>query len=497
MKQLFVLTLIGLLGLKIASAQGTATGVISFTETITLNPDQTQVNISWPDGFQFTNEQYFLYVRAWQEENIDGKTVQIENGIYDFSKSLSGFSLQVKNQGGKLNYYAVEASSSLAGNQSPHQQSFIAAQGQTRFSLDHTPSETWIWLNGLLQFPGVWSTESKDIVLATPANAGDQLDVYYKEEEGQGGTDPLNFILTVTAIYLNDANSSNSGSVLPDSQQYATGTTINLNNDFTNTGDNFVGFFLNRDGTNPVTSIEITQNTTVYAVYDYTEPSSSSLLNGLISCWGFEETSGTMAADSHGNNHGTNSGATMNQAGLVGQSYLFDGIDDRVVVPYNTDFDMDYMTMFARFKVNRSGGKYQIIAGRPVSNTSHSYPYFNYALIVVNDASLTVQGYATVGGSRHRPAVAIPENTWVTAIMTYDGDNLTIRTDNGTPAVNSSPSGVLSKYSTDFKIGDNGGDSEPFMGNIDQIAIWNRVLTEQEIQELYNSGNGKAYPFNN
>jgi hypothetical protein len=34
-----------------------------------------------------------------------------------------------------------------------------------------------------------------------------------------------------------------------------------------------------------------------------------------------------------------------------------------------------------------------------------------------------------------------------------------------------------------------------FSGQIDSLNIWNRVLTESEITELYNSGNGKQYPF--
>ena len=67
-------------------AQGTATGVISFTGTLDLGVDQTGVTHSWPDHFVFTNDQYFLYVRAWQEETLaDGKIIQMENAIYDFS----------------------------------------------------------------------------------------------------------------------------------------------------------------------------------------------------------------------------------------------------------------------------------------------------------------------------------------------------------------------------------------------------------------------------
>ena len=35
-----------------------------------------------------------------------------------------------------------------------------------------------------------------------------------------------------------------------------------------------------------------------------------------------------------------------------------------------------------------------------------------------------------------------------------------------------------------------------FNGRIDEIGVWNRVLNDAEITQLYNGGAGKAYPFN-
>lgn len=37
--------------------------------------------------------------------------------------------------------------------------------------------------------------------------------------------------------------------------------------------------------------------------------------------------------------------------------------------------------------------------------------------------------------------------------------------------------------------------SGPQQQHLDEIGIWNRILTTNEISELYNSGNGKFYPF--
>jgi hypothetical protein len=34
-----------------------------------------------------------------------------------------------------------------------------------------------------------------------------------------------------------------------------------------------------------------------------------------------------------------------------------------------------------------------------------------------------------------------------------------------------------------------------FLGNIDEVAIWNRQITAGEVATLYNGGNGITYPF--
>lgn len=38
-------------------------------------------------------------------------------------------------------------------------------------------------------------------------------------------------------------------------------------------------------------------------------------------------------------------------------------------------------------------------------------------------------------------------------------------------------------------------DLQPFMGRIDAIGIWSRRLTPEERRDLYNSGNGRQWPF--
>ncbi len=80
------------------------TSLIFYSNTIPVT--STDVSVYWPTDFPSDN--YFLYIRAWTEESINGEIVQIQNGIYDFNKTTSGFTLKVRNPYGYLSYFAVD-----------------------------------------------------------------------------------------------------------------------------------------------------------------------------------------------------------------------------------------------------------------------------------------------------------------------------------------------------------------------------------------------------
>ncbi len=500
MKQLFILIMIFLLGLEITWAQGTATGVISYTETIALETSQTEVNHTWTEAFN--DENYFLYVRAWHEEVIDGKTVQLQNAIYDFSKTNNGFSLKLKIPGGKLTYYAVEAGQVSGINLNKYQQSFTAAQGQTRFTLDNTPLEASVWFNGLLQFDREWSIDGNDIVLTFEANDGDLVDVSYKEGESSGNdsVSTNNYSLTVTELYLSDSNASNSGSVPNESEQYAEGTSVSLSTDFPNVGDNFHGYTLNADGSNPSQSlnITITENTTVYAVYDYEDQPNSALLNDLIAYYDMEEENGTTMNDqSSGNLDGTIHGATINQPGMAGKAYAFDGIDDYIEIPDASAFDlMKNFSISCWFKVE-DVSQTQTIFGKLANADTHADPYFLYSTEATPASGefVHITSRITVGGedvtkTHYNQSTGV----WHHLIYTFEGNNMRIYLDDSIMVSKYHP-GDVDTNNLPIRIGANGGLSNFLQGQVDELGFWNKVLSDEERSELYNSGSGNAYPF--
>jgi len=80
---------------------------------------------------------------------------------------------------------------------------------------------------------------------------------------------------------------------------------------------------------------------------------------------------------------------------------------------------------------------------------------------------------------------------WHHVVWVYDGVNATCYLDNvawtPTAAAPNTAAGVLG-------IGKAPLGLNKFKGDIDEIAMWDRVLTPAEITELYNAGAGKQYP---
>jgi YD repeat-containing protein len=57
--------------------------------------------------------------------------------------------------------------------------------------------------------------------------------------------------------------------------------------------------------------------------------------------------------------------------------------------------------------------------------------------------------------------------------------------------------GGVNNSTTDFNIGRRAGSSHIhfYDGLVDEVGVWDRVLTEEELDYLYNDGDGQAYPF--
>ncbi len=229
----------------------------------------------------------------------------------------------------------------------------------------------------------------------------------------------------------------------------------------------------------------------------------TTLTNGLISYWKLDETSGN-AIDSHGNNDGTVNEATQNTSGKINTAYNFDGYNDVVTIPDSPNLNITGpFTITAWAQTNRplaENFRYlNIVAKDSIFRKGYGIEIYERA----EDDGVRLEVWARNGGTLRVAALEIlyaelwEADTWYFIAGTYDGKDLKIYLNNTHTAIGTGIN-PESTAGEPLRIGsglsEESADKE-WPGKIDEIAIWNRALTPDEIIELYNSGSGLAYPF--
>jgi len=207
---------------------------------------------------------------------------------------------------------------------------------------------------------------------------------------------------------------------------------------------------------------------------------------GMVSYWKFDEGGGTTAYDSAGDNDGTVYGAQWT-IGQLGGALDFGGAGDYVGCGNDSSLNpTNNFSVSAWFKVDsacligtivckgdvpayQSGGAYTILCV-PMNGTLGFY---------VRDSSNAGFGYAVT---------AVSVNEWTHVVGTFSDGNISIYK-NGVFAAN----GVLGTSTINTNngslgIGAEGDGGTPFNGIIDDVAIHNRALSSEEIQQLYENG---------
>ena len=211
------------------------------------------------------------------------------------------------------------------------------------------------------------------------------------------------------------------------------------------------------------------------------------VIDGLVASWHFDEGAGTTAYDSSGNdNDGTIYGATWAD-GKFKKALNFDGSDDYVTIPHDASFDVDKVTITAWFKADALGYNWRKIVCHPYYDDQWSDPYSVYALGI--DNANKILGEISIGTSNVKVGGSVLNTgLWYFAAMTFDGEFLKIYL-NSVEEDSLSVSGSLNHRSTKVHIAKayDAANTELFDGIIDEVCIFNRALTQEEISDLYNN----------
>ena len=207
------------------------------------------------------------------------------------------------------------------------------------------------------------------------------------------------------------------------------------------------------------------------------------LMNGLVGLWHMNESSATAGAsndfmDLSGlGNHGEQAGGvTFGSPGAMGPAATFDGVDDSVTFgSTNIPTSSSARTTSAWFKQNSLANRGILVYGSQAGSQLWEMMAFN--------GHLMLHAY---GGGQDTASIAAPINIgqWHHGTITYNGTTVRVYLDG---KYRGQVNLALNTGNSIFKLGGPGYFSN-WNGQIDEAAIWNRALSDNEVLDLYRRG---------
>ncbi len=199
---------------------------------------------------------------------------------------------------------------------------------------------------------------------------------------------------------------------------------------------------------------------------------------GLVAAYGFEEASGTQVVDASGNaNHGTISGASRVSTNRFGKALKFNGSSNWITVNDSASLDLTTgMTLEAWVYPTVSLSNWATVLMK-------EQPGFATYWLYANDDTNRPANIVNVGGTFRQLSAGprLPAKTWTHLAATYDGVTQQLYV-NGTLAGSRPQAGAIAVSGGKLRIGGNSVWGEYFTGQIDEVRIYNRALTQAEVQ---------------
>ena len=209
-------------------------------------------------------------------------------------------------------------------------------------------------------------------------------------------------------------------------------------------------------------------------------------LSGLVGAFAFNENSGTTAGDSSGNsNTGSLGGASWTSQGKFSNALSFDGLSNVVTVNDSTSLALSNgMTLEAWvYPVAPLVGWKSVVQ-------KDGYGYYLYGSSDRGNVPAAGGSFGSVSGPQTVFGTApLPSNTWTHLAAAYDGSVLRLFV-NGSQVNSVTVSGGPMRYDPlPLRIAAS-QYGEFFPGRIDEVRIYNRALTQSEIQNDMNTSIG-------
>jgi hypothetical protein len=205
--------------------------------------------------------------------------------------------------------------------------------------------------------------------------------------------------------------------------------------------------------------------------------------SGLVGWWPFN---GNANDESGNGNNGTVNGATLtnDRFGNVNKAYNFDGIDDVVILPANlSSYTIEFWFNFSFATIQFSELFFYEDCSVSIAQNGN-YIYARKQNQVISSIEIST---APISNNQWNHCVFIYDNTLNTLACVINNLNIY----NSSLASGGAPNFINDNQ---FHIGGRQFNNSNYLnGKIDDIGIWNRALTQQEITDLYNACQFSVY----
>jgi hypothetical protein len=215
------------------------------------------------------------------------------------------------------------------------------------------------------------------------------------------------------------------------------------------------------------------------------------IITNIVSYYKLEEASGS-AADAAGSNTGTVTGSPYSATGKIGSAYNFNGTTEYVQCGTGIATALNSSDFSVSLWINPdaliSNPNYTSFIWNGSTEGFRIY-YYNGDLIF---GTLNAGG----GWQSSTYTTTLSASTWYHVVATCVNGGAMKLYVNGSDVGSAATSDGMNAIAGNFNIATNAtAAGQWFDGTIDEIGVWDKVLTSTEVTDLYNSGSGFQYPF--
>lgn len=240
---------------------------------------------------------------------------------------------------------------------------------------------------------------------------------------------------------------------------------------------------------------EITNMYNGFTYSDTCNAVSGSLTQGLVGYWPF---CGNANDDSGKGNNGTVNGATLttDRFGNANSAYSFDGNSNYIVVPNSSNLNSNNKTLsvwvnYTSEPTNVSSGAMALISKwYQITNCNNTFNDAYILTIGKSNNQTKIIGATNIYSQSTLTTNNYSTNTWYNIVFTHDseiGGKIYV---NGVLVSSNTLTGSICSNQNPLYFGadNNMGTIYRFLnGKLDDIGIWNRALTQEEITNVYNT----------